>query len=144
MIARNGDWAEVQVGSYIQAPDGSTWRVDGDRDGWLLLTSAAGQRTAAPRPTGPVVIMEPSEAEAVATLEQRLGAEVMAVVDHQTRAIKATPWADMSPANRRVHLQMLHGIYADDVGTKKTGELDEAHAWGHNGGGNLIPHTHER
>lgn len=120
MIARAAAWAEVQFGSFVQDPSGNTWRVDELRGvptlGEVLLSNREGQRIVFPWPetTTPVVIVEPTDEEAVATLEATLGAEVMGVRDGPRKPMRCKKLARAKEGTIHMHMLMFHGVYTKD------------------------------
>lgn len=81
MIPRSGIWRDVHVGSYVKDANGKTWKVTDLRfdDETVRLVDAAGKAGKIPWPAEkhPVTILEPSMTDAVALLQDKLGAEVI-------------------------------------------------------------------
>ena len=77
MIGRPGTWAEVGEGVYVRDVRGETWRVDGIDGQMVRLTSKAStpMTMLIPPPDAPVMILEPSMADATQLLATTLGAK---------------------------------------------------------------------
>lgn len=76
MIARPGTWQEVKRYGYIKDKNGKTWRVVSLAPSLVVLVDRTGKRATVdrPRPFHPVTIVEPTEADAVKTVQEILEA----------------------------------------------------------------------
>ena len=124
MMARQGIWAEVAPGTYVKSKDGTVWRITGYDAGTdrILLAGRGGATSSIPKPdrSVAVTILEPTEAEAIATATDALGAVTIARTEPDG-SWRARPFP-LSSKNggmdlARTHLKMFHGVWADDVKT---------------------------
>ena len=144
--AGDTQWSSVFPGMYIQAADGSVWRVDGKRrdvgqDGWTLrITNRAGASVDVSRgPEEAVTILEPTMEEAEALIMARL--PVSAVQRRVIRMEQVT-----RPQILAAHLLNHHGISvatSSPEHNKDLAGLLEMHAIAHaQPESATIPHVH--
>lgn len=112
MNERQATWGEVTSGMYVKDKVNVTWRIDGEREGRLLLVRPGADDVVVNRPPdgAPVMVLEPTEDEALALVSSGLGAVVMAT--HEQGAAFVT----CPPLIRRLdvihtHFFMMHGIW---------------------------------
>lgn len=79
MIARPGHWYRVHQGMYIRDLNGKTWRVDALSDRSVTLADRDGKHVTMDRPRAgkEVTIVEPTEADALKTVQELLEAVVI-------------------------------------------------------------------
>lgn len=133
MIGRETIWKHVEPGMYVRDKAGKTWRVEDkrwdepagklyylllDRDGTKVVYNAW--------LAGEIVVLEPSEEEALATLHDLLGAEVVMVQDHPKKPRYCPP--PQSLTDYQAHLTYFHGIYMKTgAGSRSIKRLIEMH-----------------
>lgn len=131
MNGRLGTWSEVKRGAYVQDKQGTTWRVEDQRGAQLLLVRPDDKRVMQ-RPPGdtPVTLMEPNDEEALAVVQNLLGAEVVAEKE------PGKPWV-CPPLPRRLdmihtHFFQMHGVWTrSGPGSKSVEKLLEQHREDH-------------
>jgi hypothetical protein len=152
------NWACVEVDSNIRDAQGGLWRVAAiaetvateETTGAFRCVNAAGTWTdITPKPLeAPVTVSFPEvPEEQIALLRDALGASLVAVTDQETKVVHCARWPEVatgSLTDYRLHLELVHGMYATDIkGFKK---LAEAHTMAHDDEhphvGKHIPHTH--
>lgn len=76
MIARKSTWQEVRRHGYIQDLNGKTWRVDDLTDDLATLRDRDGKVVTVERQRSyhPVVLVEPTEGDAIKTIQDILEA----------------------------------------------------------------------
>lgn len=76
MIARKSTWQEVRRYGYIQDLNGKTWRVDDLTDDLATLRDRAGTVVIVERQRNwhPVTLVEPTEGDAIKTVQDILEA----------------------------------------------------------------------
>ena len=79
MIARPGHWYRVKFGMYIRDLNGKTWRIDDLGDRTVTLADRDGKHVTMDRPRAgkEVIIVEPTEADALKTVQELLEAVVI-------------------------------------------------------------------
>lgn len=72
-------WGEVIVGTYVRDKNGVVYRVEDEKNGWLLLVKRDGTKDAQlrPPPGAPVTVMVPTIAEATETIATHLGGTII-------------------------------------------------------------------
>jgi hypothetical protein len=144
---QRGVWSDLMVGSYLKDANGKTWKVIAERELHLQIQDRDGNKAhLQPRPPStPVTILVATEGEAVAALQDRLGAAAIA-----RREAGETGWlvpdfptqgAPNALADARSHMIMMHGVWGGDIKTMVA--LTEAHiASHHEPGKGYQEHTH--
>lgn len=74
-----GSWAEVEVGGYISADDGTVWRCDvREPPDWVTMTNRHGETVRVSRPDWWTVnVMTPTPDEAQQLVQTMLGATII-------------------------------------------------------------------
>ena len=129
MIEKQGTWADLEVGAYLQDNNGVAWKVERARDGHFGIVNRQQERhILPPRPaSSPVLLLVPTEAEAVEAMRSTLGAAVLGVETEGGWRMYAWP-ATARPGDIQIaqtHLLLFHGTEAARIGTWK--RLTEMH-----------------
>lgn len=150
MNPRPGTWGEVAVDSYIRDGEGTVWRVCAiDDQGYMRCKNRQAEwLTISPKPAdAPVTLMViDDEADVIALLRDKLGAEVIATRDNTDGAPwRCRPWPEKSGGSLepwKNHLSLAHDFsYLGDVKTYKA--LIEAHNEAHtSANARGVPHIH--
>ena len=147
MIEKQGTWADLEIGAYLQDKNGVAWKVERVRDGHFGIVNRDKERhILPPRPaSSPVTLLVPTEAEALTTMKATLGAAVLGVEAQGNWRMYAWP-ASPRPGDIQIaqtHLLLFHGTYAEKIGTWK--RLTEMHLEMHADpvlDNPIRPHTH--
>lgn len=147
MISRLTTWAEVRPTMYVRGAQGTTYRVEDERDGMLLLQDVTGERIAITKPDGNagVTVMEPNEEEALATVMRTLNAEVLVVKEQGKEAV--CPPLSHRADTIHSHFQLMHGVWTrTGPGSRSVIKLLEQHREDHlhdtKASHAYVPHQH--
>lgn len=156
MIAKQTTWSRVQVGDFIRAKDGKTWKVKHRRDdGYWGLVSRDGDELILTDqqvpPTAPVAVYYLSQDELEKMLVDELGAETVAVQYDGEGVYYCPPWEGKRIEEMKSHLLLMHGISAtsandpgQSAGMNSKKALTECHEEQHRSpGSRWTPHVHE-
>ena len=153
MTPERAHWGALEPRMYLQAADGSIWRVDGKRRdvgdaGWtLLITNAAGQSVEVMRGyEDPVTVMVPTMEEAENLLLAALPVNGISRRVLPVEQIRTHPDTKLVRAALAGHLEVLHGISISPSAHAENGDIEgliEAHNISHaNPASVRIPHVH--
>ena len=144
MEAHTARWHEVSPGMYIQAKDGSVWKVVEERPGKVLLQSRAGETAIVDRgePFAEVTVLRLTLEEAEALVAERMAATLEARIEGKTHTC---PLAK-SRGELATHLLLYHGfvVHQRQDGKALREVHQEAHADADQGADmhGYIHHTH--
>lgn len=117
-MGRETRWRYIEAGMYVKDKTGKTWRVEDKR--WtnddklmFLLLDREGRKVAYNAwLAGEVIVLEPTEEEALATVRDLLGAEVVMVQDYPKKPGYCAPiTVNTNLADIQNHLSYFHRIY---------------------------------
>lgn len=136
MKPRPATWGEVHTDFYVRDPKDNTWRVkavrpskDPGRD-FLLVNAKDQQVMVTKRDAEPVTLLEVTEDEALAIVQERLGATVL--VQHERGKVAVCPPLTKSLEAVHSHLFLMHGQYTrTGPGSKSIERLIELHVTDH-------------
>ena len=141
MIAHPTSWVWLEVGMYLQATDGSVWRIDGKgrdvgQDGWTLrITNKDGKSVDVSRGAeAPTMVMVPTPEEAEAVIVNAgmvAGIKRRVIRMEEYRSNPDSKWVRAALAS---HLATLHGISITSTAHEQNKSIDdllEIHALAH-------------